>query len=403
MSGKGMESTCKIQAVCCACFAAIQAVGISRSLYVVLLAAGADGTEAGLSAVLFPALLFGGLLWCVRNWLFGVREESCRKERMMAVLVFGVLSAVCVAVGGFAAAADNVAESFAADAAVAGNLASTGAGVSSGVAVSPGAAASPGAVASPGVAASSGALALLIELCACLASIGICRLFFSLEKAARQSRLAQEELARERLRKEQQEELAAANEEIRRLRHDMKNSYQLLLGLLQQGNAEEAMHFLQQEDRQLTKVPTVVYTDREAVNALLNIKHAVGKRNGVAFSVRVTASLAGIADYDMCHLLGNLLDNALEAAAKCDETSRAVDLRIGGDRRKCLIEIANSVSGRVLEDGKLPKTTKQDVQNHGLGYANVKAVVEQYNGSIRMEERNGSFLVVILLFRKNGR
>lgn len=147
----------------------------------------------------------------------------------------------------------------------------------------------------------------------------------------------------------------------------------------------------------------MVYTDREAVNALLNIKHAAGKRNGVALSVRVTASLTGIADYDMCHMLGNLLDNALEAAVKCDEKSRAVDLRIGGDRRKCLIEIANSVSGRVLEDGKLPKTTKQDAQNHGLGYANVKAVVEQYDGSVRMEEKNGSFLVVVLLFRKNGR
>lgn len=189
MSGKGMERTCKIQAACCACFAAIQAVCISRSLHVVLLSAGADGTEAGLSAVLFPALLFGALLWCIRSWLFGVREESCRKERAAAVIVFGVLSA-------------------------------------------------------GSAAASVAMLALFIELCACLAAVGACRLFFSLEKAARQGRLMREELVRERLKKEQQQELAAANEEIRRLRHDMKNSYQLLLGLLQQGNAEEAMRFL---------------------------------------------------------------------------------------------------------------------------------------------------------------
>lgn len=357
MSGKRMERKYRIQAFCGACFAAVASFGVSRSLYAVLLAAGAAGVEAGLGAVLFPVLLFWALLWCVRNWMFGVREENCRKERTAAIVAVGVLSAVCAAVSGTA-----------------------------------------GGFAASVTIPSAGAL--LIALCACLAAVIVCRLFFSLEKAVRQGRIAQEELVREQLKKEQQQELAAANEEIRRLRHDMKNSYQLLLGLLQQGNAEEAMRFLQQENRQLTGIPAVVYTDREAVNALLNIKHAASKRNGVAFSVRVTASLAGIADNDMCHLLGNLLDNALEAAVKCAKKSRMIDLKIGGDQGKCLIEIANSVSGRVLEDGKLPKTTKQDVQNHGLGYANVKAVVEQYDGSVRMEERNGSFLVVILLFRK---
>lgn len=341
MSGRGMKSKYGIQAACCVCFAVLQACCVGRSLFAVLLAAGAAQQEAGLSAALFPALLCGGLLWCIKNWLFGIREEGCLRERTAVVVIVGALAAVCAATELFA------------------------------------------------------------ELCACAATVGVCRLFFRLERTEQQRRTVQEELILEKLKKEQQRELMKANEEIRRLRHDMKNSYQLLLGLLQQKKTEEAVRFLQQEDRQLSEIPTVVYTDREAVNALLNVKYAACRRCGTAFSVRVATGLAGIADYDMCHLLGNLLDNALEAAAGCGEKDRFVDLKIGGDQKKCLIEIVNSVSGSVLQDGKLPRTTKKDARNHGLGYVNAEAIVDQYNGSIRMEERSGSFEVAVLLFRQN--
>lgn len=102
----------------------------------------------------------------------------------------------------------------------------------------------------------------------------------------------------------------------------------------------------------------------------------------------------------MCAVYWALLDNAIEAACQCKEEERRVDFRLGGDRRKCLIEVSNSVAGAVLENGRLPVTTKEDACNHGLGYLSMADIVEKYNGSMKFSEKEGEFLAAVILFRK---
>lgn len=234
----------------------------------------------------------------------------------------------------------------------------------------------------------------------CIAVFLICVIFRRLSLYEREYLRMGRMIREEEYRQRQKQEILAVSGEVRKLRHDMKNSCQLLYGLLEQGRVEKAMDYLAGQTSRLPDIPLAIYTGSEAVNTLLNLKQARGREMGILFTTKVTTDLAGILEYDVCRLLGNLLDNAIEAASQCEAGTGRVDLRLGGDRRKCLIEVSNSIKGAVLKNGRLPATTKEDAEHHGLGYLSVADIVEKYNGSMKLSEKEGEFLAAMVLFRE---
>lgn len=338
-------------------FALLLAYGVGETMEQLLLAGGIVYREAVLMAALFPVLLFWWLQDFIRNSLSGT---SCLSRVCLPVwmILAGCGVSVCIALFCRWQACGEK-----------GLL--------------------------PG-----GLAAFVLCCCMCVVAFAACVVFRKLSVSVEEKRRLEKLIREEEYRTRQRQEIMTASAEVRKLRHDMKNSFQLLYGLLENGSVDEAMNYIQWETRQLPDIPAAVYTSSEAVNTLLNLKMAQAKEKDILFTIKVTTDLAGIQDYDVCQLLGNLLDNAIEASVQCEKEQRRADLKLYGDRHKCLIEASNTTAGNVLENGRLPATAKKDSQNHGFGQISVADIVERYNGSMNFSEKEGQLYISVILFRR---
>ena len=103
-------------------------------------------------------------------------------------------------------------------------------------------------------------------------------------------------------------------------------------------------------------------------------------------------------DFDLNIILSNLLDNALEAARKTQNGT--MDLILCGGEGYLQIDLENaSAKPLLLTDGRA-RTDKEDLKSHGRGLRIVRQIVEKYDGMMRVENREGSVTVRVVLFRK---
>lgn len=196
----------------------------------------------------------------------------------------------------------------------------------------------------------------------------------------------------------QYREMVHTWEEIRKLQHDMKNSFQLLYGLLEQGKTEEALGWLKQENAALAGGPDVIRTQSALVGTMLNGKLNYARSMGLSVSTKILASFSGIGERDLCRLLGNLLDNGIEAAVRTEK--KTLDLVLQGDESRLLIEVENAADHPLVLEDRRAQTDKEDRVRHGWGIRIIGQIAEKYGGTVRVENREGTVAVLVLLFRR---
>ncbi|WP_302067882.1 sensor histidine kinase, partial [uncultured Duncaniella sp.] len=117
-------------------------------------------------------------------------------------------------------------------------------------------------------------------------------------------------------------------DQTRRLRHDMKQYVASMAALIKGKKYDAAEEFAEKQAETLSSVETVVNVENDFMNAILNTKLTLAKTKGIDVICSVERDISGIEDIDLCNLLGNLLDNAICAAEKCDLESRLVEVKI---------------------------------------------------------------------------
>ena len=100
---------------------------------------------------------------------------------------------------------------------------------------------------------------------------------------------------------------------------------------------------------------------------------------------------------ELCALLGNLLDNAMEACAKVETGLRQVRLRLRADRGLFILRLSNPCKGEVKRQGEHLVTSKADTARHGIGTESVRAIVEEHSGSVEFTEKDGTFECMLYL------
>ena len=100
--------------------------------------------------------------------------------------------------------------------------------------------------------------------------------------------------------------------------------------------------------------------------------------------------------FDICTIIGNLLNNAIEAY-KEDCNNYEIRINLNGTKSVYQIEISNTIKGSVLSGNKTLKTSKSDTKNHGIGIKSVKSRAEKYNGKTEFTEENGQFVARVWL------
>ena len=142
-------------------------------------------------------------------------------------------------------------------------------------------------------------------------------------------------------------------------------------------------------------------TENEGVNFILNSKLAVCGDKGIHGDLMIIGDVTKHDEYDLISLLGNLLDNAIEACAKC--TDPTIKLEIKNYKDYLSITVINSTAEPVLKNNPELKTTKKDKELHGIGLSSIQSVVDKYSGDIirndvLMNEKDAFKCSVLLKF-----
>ena len=186
--------------------------------------------------------------------------------------------------------------------------------------------------------------------------------------------------------------------QMRGWRHDYHNHIQAMKAHLALRQIDELAEYLGKLDEDLTTVDTVLKTGNVMVDAILNskISLALSRRIHVNAKATVPAQLK-ISEIDLCVIIGNLLDNAVEACLKqeCPE-DRFIRVYIGLLKYQLYLSISNSAGGAVKKSGRLYLSTK-DSDSHGFGLLRVDRIVEKYAGYLNRQNEEGVFATEIML------
>lgn len=183
---------------------------------------------------------------------------------------------------------------------------------------------------------------------------------------------------------------------MRGWRHDYHNHMQSLKAYLSKGMEEEAKDYLERLENDLDEVRQLIETGNVALDAILNSKLslAIQEKIRVDYKAAVPEQLT-VTDIDLCVLIGNLIDNGVEACQKMEEGDRRIRLYIGVLRQQLYIYVLNSTNETVRRLDEEYITTKRG--NHGHGLKRINLIVEKYGGYINRKNEPGVFVTEIMM------
>ena len=189
------------------------------------------------------------------------------------------------------------------------------------------------------------------------------------------------------------------NENYRCFIHDVHSYFNSFRTLAQNGENTKIVEIIDELKGKLQEeTKFAIYSGNPVFNAILSERVTKAKDLGVELSLFVekNLNLDFINDADMISMFGNLLDNALEGAAKCKPESRKVDVKLFmGTNYFLILHIENSYSVKTKRDGERLITTKQDSRHHGLGIGIVKGLAEKYGGTLNLVQNDEIFATTL--------
>lgn len=204
----------------------------------------------------------------------------------------------------------------------------------------------------------------------------------------------------ELFRKEKEmEETAAA--QIRELRHNMRSHLACLGELLQAKEYEKAGEMIEELTEETHSHGTRgVMTGNMVMDCLINHAEGSAQKAGIGFHRNIVVPLPGlrITDSDMCVIVGNALDNALEASAYVEEGRREIWVAVNYAKGVLLFEIKNHYEGQISWDEEGNISSRKGGNDHGYGMCSIRKTAEKYQGMVEVSTVDGEFLLQILLY-----
>ena len=184
-----------------------------------------------------------------------------------------------------------------------------------------------------------------------------------------------------------------------KLFHDLHNHIGVLRQFLAHEKYGEAIRYLDELQAPVRNLTATVWTGDETADYLINSKAAAAEADGIRFQVQVEfPRRTNIRSVDLCAILGNLLDNAIEAARQVpDPSGRTVALTIRRIHQMLVIKVENGFAAPLVEkDGEL-KTSKEGNGLHGWGLKSARTAAEKYDGTVQTSQEGDTFRAVATL------
>ena len=198
--------------------------------------------------------------------------------------------------------------------------------------------------------------------------------------------------------KEQYKKLSDSIAQTRQARHDLRHHMNVVSGMVQADDKESLLRYLAQYGQTLPDVEDVFYTGNYIADMIVGHYLSVAKQNGIRvdFSLHIPEDCA-ILDTDLCVLMGNCLENAIDACQKLPQEKRCLRVESAVKNKYLAITIANSYDGNTTIQDGVYLSDKRNRRDAGIGLESVEAVVRIYNGEMKIQGVNGIFTVYIML------
>lgn len=230
---------------------------------------------------------------------------------------------------------------------------------------------------------------------------GIAALIFILLEYLLQRIMKREEdktiIYQNKLMKQQMDEIENIYMTMRGWRHDYHNHLQSLKGYLSLNKVDQMKNYLNELETDLDSIDTLYHSGNLQLDSILNAKLAIAEKGHIRIHCdALIPSQLHVSDLDLCVILGNLLDNAIESCRKIkDPDERFIRVYIGILKKQLYISITNATSETVKQRTDHYFTTKRG--DHGHGLKRVDQVVKKYDGYLNRQNEPGVFATEIVL------
>lgn len=195
------------------------------------------------------------------------------------------------------------------------------------------------------------------------------------------------------------EDISRAQQETRKMRHELKNQYILISALAEKGDCAAIIEMMNQMHREVEGLVRCK-TGNLAVDAVLNYKIAAALEDGIRFELNLNIPTQfDTNDVKLCGLLGNAIDNAVEACRRMPEEERRIQVSMAVQKKNLFIEVKNSYDGTLLRDakGKL-LTRKEQAVNHGFGISIMQELLRNNYGTMETAWDGREFCLRMILY-----
>lgn len=185
--------------------------------------------------------------------------------------------------------------------------------------------------------------------------------------------------------------------QIRGWRHDYRNHIQMMKVLAASGDMDALKAYLDELDTDLNTVDTVVKTGNPMADAILNSKISLARSRNIPTQVdaHIPVKLK-MSELDLCCIIGNLFDNAMEASMALPEEKRMIRVYMDMKGTQLYISFTNFTAAKKLSKvGKGFKTSKGE--GHGFGLVRIDDIVSRYDGYLSRNSEDGAFTTEILI------
>ena len=243
-------------------------------------------------------------------------------------------------------------------------------------------------------------LSLVSSILVLVINIIIFKLYFDLSK--------EKELQRHNAVYEKQLELCSQHMkekesimlDFRNARHDMKQHFIVLMEMLDSNQNKLAIEYLSELiDMNVLNNTGISNTDNIVLDSLINAKYSLALIHKIKFETNIHIPMQlPFESADISILLGNILDNAIEASVTIPVDERIIRCFMKYENNILIITVINSFSGKLSrnKNGKI-KTTKKSPENHGIGLESIKKIASKYYGSVVVETSEEIFKIKVII------
>lgn len=191
--------------------------------------------------------------------------------------------------------------------------------------------------------------------------------------------------------------LLKAEKETKRARHEMSHHIKAISAFLSENKIDEANDYITSVSDNLNSLPALRYCNNLLVNAIVGacVEQAQAEGINIEYNINV-GEIITMDDSDLCVLIENMLDNALEACRKIkSDRKKYIRININQDDNFIFVGCVNSFDGNIMfdENGDII-TSKEDSDNHGYGVSAMKMVADKYNSILKIESTEKEFSVM---------